>query len=112
IVHCRGHGSDKEGLYLESPEGISAPVDKEVLVELLGILKGGIHLVVLNACQTQTVAEAITSNIDCAIGTRMDLGDEAAIEFSAAFYRAIGSGQSIKVAFDLGRNALRMKQIP
>ena len=112
IVHFSGHGSEDEGIYLESPEGISAVVDQEALVELLGILKDNIRLVVLNACHTRSLAEAIAIHIDCAIGMRTDVGDQAAIEFSAAFYRAIGSGRSVKVAFDLGRSALKLKKIP
>jgi hypothetical protein len=112
IVHFSGHGSEDEGIYLESPEGISAVVDQASLVELLGILKDNIRLVVLNACHTRPLAEAIATHIDCAIGMRTDVGDQAAIEFSAAFYRAIGSGRSVKVAFDLGRSALKLKKIP
>jgi CHAT domain-containing protein len=112
IVHFSGHGSEQEGIYLESAEGISAPVDQGSVVDLLSILKDNIRLVVLNACQTRQLAEAITAHIDCAIGMRTDIADDAAIEFSASFYRAIGFGRSIKVAFDLGRNALRLQEIP
>jgi hypothetical protein len=112
IVHFSGHGDEGEGICLESPEGISDRVDQASLVELLGILKNNIRLVVLNACRTWSLAEAIATNIDCAIGMRTDVGDAAAIEFSVAFYRAIGNGYSVKVAFELGRNALKLKKIP
>lgn len=111
IVHFSGHGDENEGIYLESPEGISAMVDQASLVELLGILKDNIRLVVLNACRTRSLAEAIATHIDCAIGMRTDVGDEAAVEFSAAFYRAIGAGRSVKVAFDLGCSVLKLKKI-
>lgn len=43
---------------------------------------------------------------------RTDIADDAAIEFSASFYQAIGFGRSVKVAFDLGRSALKLKKIP
>jgi hypothetical protein len=112
IVHFSGHGSSKEGLFFESDAGFPVPVDEDTLADLLSILQGNIRLVMLNACQTRPLAKAITTHIDFAIGMRTDIPDEAAIEFASAFYQAIGYGRSIKIAFDLGRNALRLKKIP
>src|SRR5262249_36535731 len=94
IVHFSGHGSEKEGLYFESRDGTSERVSQEALVELFGHFKDKIRLVVLNACQTNTLAKALTTDIDYTIGSRMDIGDDAAIEFSAAFYQALGFGKS------------------
>jgi hypothetical protein len=41
----------------------------------------------------------------------MEIGDEAAIVFSGALYRAIGFGKSIGEAFQLAINALMLEGI-
>jgi hypothetical protein len=41
-----------------------------------------------------------------------DIGDEAAITFSAAFYRAFGFGRTIQEAFEQGKVALHLAGIP
>jgi hypothetical protein len=69
-------------------------------------------VVVLNACFSRPQAEAITEEIECAIGMTRAIGDDAAIEFAAAFYRAIGFGRSVQAAFDQGKTALLLEGIP
>jgi hypothetical protein len=39
-------------------------------------------------------------------------GDEAAIAFAAAFYRALGFGCDVQTAYRLGKNELQLKSIP
>ncbi|MCC6552539.1 MAG: sigma 54-interacting transcriptional regulator [Polyangiaceae bacterium] len=111
IVHFSGHGTRDEHLLLEDDRGGAAQVDKDTLAELLGILKDDIQVVVLNACHTVPHAEALTRIVDGAIGVDDAITDEASIEFSASFYRAVGFGRSLRDAFELGRIALRAKQI-
>ena len=76
---------------------------KEALVHLFRTLKDNIRLVLLNACSTRPQAEAIAETIDCTIGMRKPIGDDAAIVFAASFYRALGFGRSVKEAFELGK---------
>ena len=57
-------------------------------------------------------AKAIVEVIDCAIGMKKDIGDDAAIVFAAAFYRKLGFGASVRKAFDEGRVALMLQGIP
>ena len=57
---------------------------------------------VLNACYSESQAQAIAKHIDCVIGMSNAIGDEAAISFAAAFYQALGYGRSVQAAFDLG----------
>jgi len=66
----------------------------------------------LNACSTRPQAEAIAETIDCTIGMRKPIGDEAAIVFAASFYRTLGFGRSVKEAFELGKAALLLESIP
>ena len=76
---------------------------KEALVHLFRTLKDNIRLVLLNACSTRPQAEAIAETIDCTIGMRKPIGDEAAIVFAASFYRTLGFGRSVKEAFEVGK---------
>src|SRR5258708_18986035 len=104
IVHFSGHGSPTEEIVLLDKLGEPKPV----LVSLFRTLKDNIRVVVLNACFSKPQAEAITGEIDCAIGMMPEIGDNAAITFAASFYLAIGVGRSIKEAFDQGITALLM----
>jgi hypothetical protein len=60
-------------------------------------------------CFSRPQAEAITEEIDCAIGMTNAISDDAAITFAASFYRAIGFGRSVKHAFDQGKTALLLE---
>ncbi len=106
IVHFSGHGNPTEEIVLLDKLGKPKPVSKEALVHLFRALKDNIRVVVLNACFSRPQAEAITGEIDCAIGMMRAIGDDAAITFAASFYRAVGFGRSIQEAFDQGIAAL------
>ena len=112
IVHFSGHGNPTEEIVLLDSLGKPKPVSKEALVRLFRTLKDNIRVVVLNACFSKPQAEAITGEIDCAIGMMPEIGDNAAITFAASFYRAIGFERSIQEAFDQGITALLLDGIP
>ena len=112
IVHFSGHGSAAQELIFVDDQGNEKPVTKEALVQLFRILKDNIRLVLLNACSTRPQAEAIAGTIDCTIGMRKPIGDDAAIVFAASFYRALGFGRSVKEAFELGKASLLLESIP
>ncbi len=112
VVHFSGHGSTSEELILHNDADQAKPVSKEALRSLFTTLKDNIRLVVLNACYSRLQAEAIVEVIDCAVGMKKAIGDQAAIVFAASFYRALGFGRSVKEAFDQGRTALLLEGIP
>ena len=113
VVQFSGHGSSAEEIILiDKKTGRAKPVSKQGLVSLLKTLKDNIRVVVLNACYSRPQAEAIAEEIECVVGMKRAIGDEAAITFAATFYRAIGFGRSIREAFDQGRTALIMEGIP
>jgi hypothetical protein len=112
IVHFSGHGTTSDELVLLNAFGAPHPVSKDALETLFKTMKDSIRVVVLNACFSRSQARAITKHIDCAIGMNKDVGDAAAIIFSAAFYRGLGFGHSIKRAFDEGILALKMENNP
>ena len=112
IVHFSGHGSSAQQLIFVDDQGNKKPVTKEALVHLFRTLKDNIRLVLLNACSTRPQAEAIAETIDCTIGMRKPIGDDAAIVFAASFYRALGFGRSVKEAFELGKASSCWKASP
>jgi CHAT domain-containing protein len=112
VVHFSGHGSSTEEIILLDKQGKPKPVSKEALVSLFSTLKDNVRLVLLNACFSRPQAEAITGEVDCAIGMSRAIGDDAAITFAASFYRAIGFGRSVKDAFDQGKTSLLLEGIP
>lgn len=102
IVHFSGHGSESSEIILEDRRGISQGVSPRALGKLFSVLKDDIRCVVLNACYSEVQAQAIAEHIDCVVGMSHVIGDAAAINFSSAFYQALGFGRDVKTAFDLG----------
>jgi hypothetical protein len=112
IVHFSGHGSSEGEIVLMDNNRNIKSVSTAALKMLFTTLKDNIRVVILNACYSRTQAEAITGVIDCAIGMKAAIGDQAAITFAASFYRAIGFGRSVQEAFDQGKTALLLEGIP
>jgi hypothetical protein len=101
-----------EQLVLTGEDGQPQPMSKDALVHLFKVLKDNVHLMVLSACHSAPIAEALADVIPCTVGMSAQISDSAAITFAAAFYQALGFGRSIQEAFDLGRNALMNLQMP
>lgn len=100
-------------LLLQDAQGAAVDLQADVLVDLLAILKRDTPLrcVVLNACFTADQAAAIAEHVDCVVGTSREIGDESAIAFATAFYRAIAHGKNVDDAFALGRNEIRLRRL-
>ena len=109
IVHFSGHGGTSSEIILEDESGSSQAVSGAALSNLFSLLKGNIKCVVLNACYSETQAQAIADHIDCVVGMSKAIGDKAAISFAEAFYQALGYGKSVQEAFDLGRNQIDLE---
>ncbi|MFN2290715.1 MAG: CHAT domain-containing protein [Anaerolineae bacterium] len=125
VVHFSGHGVPRTGagssgleggskagrIMLEDDQGRSQTVPPEALTNLFGLLKDNIRCVILNACYSEPQARAIAQHIDCVIGMSTTIKDKAAIQFSAAFYRALGYGRDVWTAFVLGCNQLGLQSM-
>ena len=112
IVHFSGHGAGQAGLVLEDDLGKLAVVTTEALARFFQSFADTVECVLLNACYSTAQAEAINQHINCVIGMNQAIGDRAAIEFAKGFYAALGSGRSIKTAFEIGCASLDLKNIP
>ncbi|MDC0744815.1 SAVED domain-containing protein [Polyangium mundeleinium] len=109
IVHFSGHGTTGGDLLLEAEDGGARRVDKIALANLFALhSKRDKRVVVLNACYSGAIAEAVSQHVTCALGTTRPITDEAATEFAMAFYKAICCGQSVREAFERGKNALEL----
>lgn len=102
IVHFSGHGTHDSQIILEDKDGNGQAIPSDALSKLFGVLKKNVKCVILNACYSEQQATAIAEHIPCVIGMNDAIGDEAAIEFSSAFYQAVGYGEDINTAHQLG----------
>jgi hypothetical protein len=105
IVHFCGHGAGQEGLVLEDEPGNAKVVTTEALSDLFR-LSSQVECVLLNACYSQSQADEIVNYVDYVIGMNHEVGDAFAIIFAIGFYDALGAGESIEQAFEIGRNAV------
>ena len=129
IVHFSGHGlsertgspssadtremlpaeEDRDGeILVEDEAGRAKPIPASALADLFGIV-GGVRCVVLNACWSGAQADAIRRHVPHVIGTRAEILDEAALAFSAGFYKAIGAGKDVPFAFEAGKARVHME---
>jgi hypothetical protein len=112
IVHFSGHGTGQDGLVFEDAVGQEKLVSSEALANLFKLFSKRVECVVLNACYSESQAKAIVQHIDYVIGMSQGIGDHAAIEFAVGFYTALGAGESIDFAYELGCNAIHLEGIP
>jgi hypothetical protein len=103
IVHFAGHGERDGSLYLEDEMGYSVPVAPAGLAELFGLHAHTIGCVIVNACHTLALAQAIAGHISHVIAMRYEIGDAAAITFSIGFYQGLAAGAPVAQAFARGR---------
>jgi len=108
IVHFCGHGSGEEGLVLQDAAKQPVAVTTDALSNLFRLCAEHVNCVVLNACYSEVQAEAIVAHVDYAIGMRQKIGDDAAQHFAQGFYRALGYGKSVEVAYKWGCNAIQL----
>lgn len=107
IIHFCGHGEGEDGILLEDETGKSALINADALASMFKLFATkGVECVVLNACYSEVQAEAISQHINYVIGMNSAIGDKAAIKFAVTFYDALGAGEGVEFAFDLGCSQL------
>jgi len=112
IVHFSGHGTESSEIVLEDQTGMMRAVPQQALSGLFSEFSKDIRCVVLNACYSEQQAQAIAEHIDCVVGMTRAVEDDAAIQFATSFYRALGYGESVQTAFDLGKNQTELEGLP
>lgn len=112
IVHFSGHASKTQKLILGGIAGRGKEVDRQGLVEIFGLYRRHVRLILLNACFTRTQARALSEVIDYSVGTGKGIGDKGGVAFAGAFYRALGFGKSVKESFASAKAELGLTKIP
>ncbi|MBX2862536.1 MAG: AAA-like domain-containing protein [Leptolyngbyaceae cyanobacterium MAG.088] len=110
IVHFIGHGVGDHGLVLDDSRGRSQLVPTRALARLFQQVSS-VECVLLNACYSDSQAQAISQFVSCVIGMNQPIGDVAAISFSRGFYTALGHSSSYEAAYEMGRTAIDLEDI-
>jgi hypothetical protein len=108
IIHFSGHGVGEQGLAFEDETGKEKLITGEALAGLFQVFSKRVECVILNACYSEVQAKAISQHIPYVIGISQEISDKAAIAFAVGFYDALGAGESIEFAYELGRNAIHL----
>jgi hypothetical protein len=103
IVHFSGHGDRDGTLYVGNEDGSKIPIAPAGMAALLGQHAATVDCVILNACRTMLLAEAMAGHFDHVIAMRDAIGDEAAIAFSIGFYQGLAAGMQVRESFQRGR---------
>lgn len=106
VVHFSGHGSATGEIVFSDERGEPHMAPPAMLTRLFNVLRDNIRCVVLNACYSDQQAKGIARSIDCVVGMRRAVADDAAVRFAADFYKALGFGRSVATAFELGSIAM------
>lgn len=109
IVHFSGHGSDQGELILEDERGYAHAVPPSALSRLFALLKQDVRCVVLNTCYAAQQAQAIAEQIDFVVGVSGMVEDRGALRFATVFYQALGLGQDLATAVEVGRVQLQLE---
>ncbi|MCP4108646.1 MAG: CHAT domain-containing protein [Desulfobacteraceae bacterium] len=111
IVHFAGHGK-QDSLAFSDNRDKSHWIEQDALARLFELSASDVECVLLNACYTEQLAEAIGQHIDYVVGMEKAIGDIAAIEFSRGFYTALFAGKFYPSAFNHGCVSVQMLNIP
>jgi len=121
IIHFSGHGSTQGTLVFEDSTGYPEEAPPDALANLFRILnedpagtdEDKIRCVVLSACYSnKKQADAICKHVECVIGISKEIEDSSALNFAQSFYQALGYGENVNKAFELGRNQLELYDDP
>jgi len=92
----------------DSANGHSQLVTREAIARTFGAVEAQAQLVVLNACYTAPIADALRAHVDCVVGMSGAIHDDAARSFAIGFYGGLGEHESVAAAFKQGRAAINL----
>jgi hypothetical protein len=111
VVHFSGHAGGPDGLYFQDSAGGPQAVSPEAVARTLDAAGASVRLLVLNACFTQPVAEALLAHVDCVVGMNGAIHDDAARSLAIGFYGGLGEKESVAAAVKQGVAAI-LRQRP
>lgn len=107
ILHFAGHG-EAGALYLEADDGQARPIEGQRLKKFLKLFPN-IKCVVLNACYSDTLADALVEVVPCVVGMEAQATDVFAVKFAVAFYDGVGAGRTYERAYDVAAGSLELE---
>jgi WD40 repeat protein len=102
-------GGEPHGLYFHDAAGGMQIVSTEAIAQMFAVAGASVKLVVLNACFTEPIAEALLAHVDCVVGMSGSIHDDAARGFAIGFYGGLGERESIAAAFRQGCVAISLE---
>lgn len=109
FVQFVGHGGgEEESFAAEGDDGCVHVIPVDGLVQTFKAVGQDVRCVIVNACRTERLAQALAAVVPFVIGMRQPVGDRSAIRFSIGFYQALAAGRPVETAFDVGVAQLMM----
>lgn len=105
-------GAEERGLQFHGAADTGLIVSGDAIAQTLEAAGSSVRLVVLNACYSSSIAEALVLHVDCVVGMSGSLHDDAARSFAVGFYGGLGEHESIAAAFRQGRAAIHLGGLP
>lgn len=109
VLHFSGHGGD-QALVLDNEKagGDGGTVlDFDIIASVLGATRAKPKLLVLVACDTVDGAERFLDEVPIVIAMSDSIGDAAACDFSAQFYRTLSTGETVANSFAQAKLVLK-----
>lgn len=102
-------GLEREaGLIFQTANGMPMFAPATGIKQALQKAGRSVRVVVLNACYSAELARVLASQVDCVVGMRSSVRDEAARSFAIGFYGGLGERESVASAFGHGQAAMAM----
>jgi CHAT domain len=114
IVHVICHGT-QDGLWLHGANDLQEIIGRDALTEVLKLQGTSVHVLIFNACCTDTLAEhlvASTTSIRFAVGMTGRIDDRSARAFTDGFYCTLANGSTVDEAYQAGRTSILGLQLP
>jgi hypothetical protein len=105
-------GSESSGVVLNGANGRSQVMPPEAIARTLDAVGARVRLVVLNACYSASIADALLAHVDCVVGMSDAIHDDAARIFAMGFYGSLGEDEPIAAAFKQGIAAIQLDGLP
>jgi esterase/lipase superfamily enzyme len=113
VVHFAGHGEAGGELILYDGDNQPALVRFVDLAEAIGDVRPRPECVVLNACFSLALADALLdAGIRCVVGMSKEIDDKSAQQFATGFYRDLAFGNGYYRAFRTGLSQIALQKLP
>ena len=111
ILHFSGHGGGQALVFDNEKAGEDGGtvLDFDMIASVLGATRANPKLLMLVACDTVDGAERFLGEVPVVIAMSDSIGDEAACDFSAQFYRTLSTGETISNSFAQAKLMLKAK---